>query len=254
MKQSTPLLETNGTTAIAPPLLEMTDVVAGYGPTPVLFGVNMTINEGDIACLLGRNGVGKTTLLRSVIGLNSLESGSISFAGRDITRAATYQRAREGIAYIPQGREIIPYLSVLDNLKMGLSASGKRARTKGNGVPSEIFDFFPMLNEHLNRQGGLLSGGQQQQLAIARGLMCEPKIMLLDEPTEGIQPSIVQEIEDTLRRINKEKGITIVVVEQKIEFARKLAQKFFIMKKGVIVEKGTTAQLSDSLLKEYLAV
>lgn len=254
MKQSTPLLEMNGTTAIAPPLLEMTDVVAGYGPTPVLFGVNMTINEGDIACLLGRNGVGKTTLLRSIIGLNALESGSISFAGRDITRAATYQRAREGIAYIPQGREIIPYLSVLDNLKMGLSASGKRARTKGNGVPSEIFEFFPMLNEHLNRQGGLLSGGQQQQLAIARGLMCEPKIMLLDEPTEGIQPSIVQEIEDTLRRINKEKGITIVVVEQKIEFARKLAQKFFIMKKGVIVEKGTTAQLSDSLLKEYLAV
>ncbi len=254
MKQSTPLLEMNGTTAIAPPLLEMTDVVAGYGQTPVLFGVNMTINEGDIACLLGRNGVGKTTLLRSVIGLNSLESGRISFAGKDITRAATYQRAREGIAYIPQGREIIPYLSVLDNLKMGLSASGKRARTKGSGVPSEIFDFFPMLNEHLNRQGGLLSGGQQQQLAIARGLMCEPKIMLLDEPTEGIQPSIVQEIEDTLRRINKEKGITIVVVEQKIEFARKLAQKFFIMKKGVIVEKGTTAQLSDSLLKEYLAV
>ena len=140
MKQSTPLLEMNGTTAIAPPLLEMTDVVAGYGPTPVLFGVNMTINEGDIACLLGRNGVGKTTLLRSVIGLNALESGSISFAGRDITRAATYQRAREGIAYIPQGREIIPYLSVLDNLKMGLSASGKRARTKGNGVPSEIFE------------------------------------------------------------------------------------------------------------------
>ncbi len=254
MKQSTPLLEMNGTTAIAPPLLEMTDVVAGYGPTPVLFGVNMTINEGDIACLLGRNGVGKTTLLRSVIGLNALESGSISFAGRDITRAATYQRAREGIAYIPQGREIIPYLSVLDNLKMGLSASGKRARTKGSGVPSEIFEFFPMLNEHLNRQGGLLSGGQQQQLAIARGLMCEPKIMLLDEPTEGIQPSIVQEIEDTLRRINKEKGITIVVVEQKIEFARKLAQKFFIMQKGVIVEKGTTAELSDSLLKEYLAV
>ncbi len=254
MKQSTPLLEMNGTTAIAPLLLEMTDVVAGYGPTPVLFGVNMAINEGDIACLLGRNGVGKTTLLRSIIGLNSLESGKISFAGRDITRAATYQRAREGIAYIPQGREIIPYLSVLDNLKMGLSASGKRARTKGSGVPSEIFDFFPMLNEHLNRQGGLLSGGQQQQLAIARGLMCEPKIMLLDEPTEGIQPSIVQEIEDTLRRINKEKGITIVVVEQKIEFARKLAQKFFIMKKGMIVEKGTTAELSDNLLTEYLAV
>jgi len=254
VKQSTPLLEKNGVQTTGQPLLEMNNVVAGYGPTPVLFDVNMTVNEGDIACLLGRNGVGKTTLLRSIIGLNPLDSGSISFTGTDISKAPTYQRARQGIAYIPQGREIIPYLSVLDNLKMGMSASGKKERSKGNGIPSEIFDFFPMLNEHLSRQGGLLSGGQQQQLAIARGLMCNPKIMLLDEPTEGIQPSIVQEIEDTLRRINQEKGITIVVVEQKIEFARKLAQKFFIMKKGSIVEKGTTEQLSDELLKKYLAV
>ena len=250
MKQSTPLLEKNGGQMAAQSLLQLDNVVAGYGPTPVLFGVDMTINEGDIACLLGRNGVGKTTLLRSIIGLNTPNRGSISFAGKDITKAPTYQRARQGIAYIPQGREIIPYLSVLDNLKMGFSASGR----KGNKIPSEIFDFFPMLNEHLDRQGGLLSGGQQQQLAIARGLMCNPKIMLLDEPTEGIQPSIVQEIEDTLRRINQEKGITILVVEQKIEFARKLAQKFFIMKKGEIVEKGTTNQLSDALLKRYLAV
>ena len=250
MKQSTPLLEKNGGQTAAQSLLQLDNVVAGYGPTPVLFGVDMTINEGDIACLLGRNGVGKTTLLRSIIGLNTPNRGSISFAGKDITKAPTYQRARQGIAYIPQGREIIPYLSVLDNLKMGFSASGR----KGNKIPSEIFDFFPMLNEHLDRQGGLLSGGQQQQLAIARGLMCNPKIMLLDEPTEGIQPSIVQEIEDTLRRINREKGITILVVEQKIEFARKLAQKFFIMKKGEIVEKGTTNQLSDALLKRYLAV
>ena len=254
MKQSTPLLEKDGNEMTAQPLLELHNVVAGYGPTPVLFGVDMVVNEGDIACLLGRNGVGKTTLLRSIIGLNTPNEGSISFAGKDITNAATYQRARQGIAYIPQGREIIPYLSVLDNLKMGLSASGKQARTKGNGIPNEIFEFFPMLNEHLDRQGGLLSGGQQQQLAIARGLMCNPKIMLLDEPTEGIQPSIVQEIEDTLRRINQEKGITIVVVEQKIEFARKLAQKFFIMKKGEIVEKGITSQLSDDLLQKYLAV
>lgn len=249
-----PLLEKNGNSTADQPLLALNNVVAGYGPTPVLFGVDMTVDEGDIVCLLGRNGVGKTTLLRSVIGLNALNSGSITFAGKDITKAPTYQRARQGIAYIPQGREIIPYLSVLDNLKMGLSASGKKSRTKGTGVPSEIFDFFPMLNEHLSRQGGLLSGGQQQQLAIARGLMCNPKIMLLDEPTEGIQPSIVQEIEDTLRRINQEKGITIVVVEQKIEFARKLAQKFFIMKKGEIVERGSTEQLTDSLLTQYLAV
>jgi urea transport system ATP-binding protein len=244
-----PLLEMNGST-VSQSLLDITNVTAGYGQTPVLFDVSMAVNKGDIVCLLGRNGVGKTTLLRSIIGLNKLTSGHISLEGRDVTKTPTYKRARQGIAYIPQGREIIPYLSVLDNLKMGFSASGK----KGNKIPSEIFDFFPMLGEHLKRQGGLLSGGQQQQLAIARGLMCNPKIMLLDEPTEGIQPSIVQEIEDTLRRINKEKGITVVVVEQKIEFARKLAKKFFIMEKGTIVEKGATDQLTDELLHRYLAV
>ncbi|MBX2865148.1 MAG: urea ABC transporter ATP-binding subunit UrtE [Leptolyngbyaceae cyanobacterium MAG.088] len=249
MKQLKPLPELNDIMT-AKTLLDMVNVTAGYGQTPVLFDVNMSVNQGEIVCLLGRNGVGKTTLLRSIIGLNPLTKGSISFDGADITKVPTYKRARKGIAYIPQGREIIPYLSVLDNLKMGFSASGK----KGNRIPSEIFDFFPMLQEHLNRQGGLLSGGQQQQLAIARGVMCNPKIMLLDEPTEGIQPSIVQEIEETLKRINQEKGITIIVVEQKIEFARKLAQKFFIMEKGAIVEKGITEQLTDSLLHRYLAV
>jgi urea transport system ATP-binding protein len=232
------------------PLLELTDVTVGYGQTPVLFDVNMIVNKGDIVCLLGRNGVGKTTLLRSIIGLNKPNKGSIMFNAGNITKAPTYQRARYGIAYIPQGREIIPYLSVLDNLKLGFAASGKSAKK----IPSEIFEFFPMLKEHLNRQGGLLSGGQQQQLAIARGLVCNPQIMLLDEPTEGIQPSIVQEIQDTLRRINEEKGITVVVVEQKIEFARSLAQNFFIMEKGAIVERGATSQLTDSLLQRYLAV
>ena len=249
MKQSTLLLEREDD-VVAKPLLEISNLTSGYGQTPVLFDVSLTITRGSIACLLGRNGVGKTTLLRNIIGLNKPTSGAIAFDGKDITKIPTFKRARQGIAYIPQGREIIPYLSVLDNLKMGFTASGK----KGNKIPSEIFDFFPMLSEHLSRQGGLLSGGQQQQLAIARGLMCNPKIMLLDEPTEGIQPSIVQEIEDTLRRINGEKGITIIVVEQKIEFARKLAQKFFIMEKGAIVERGKTHQLTDDLLHRYLAV
>lgn len=249
MKQSTLLREEDDVT-MAKPLLEMVNVTAGYGQTPVLFDVDLSVGEGQIACLLGRNGVGKTTLLRSIIGLNPLTSGSIFFNDADISKAPTYKRARRGIAYIPQGREIIPYLTVLDNLKMGFSASGRRAKR----IPAEIYNFFPMLKEHLQRQGGLLSGGQQQQLAIARGLICNPKIMLLDEPTEGIQPSIVQEIEDTLRRINVEKGITIIVVEQKIEFARKLAQKFFIMEKGAIVEKGKTDKLTDSLLHRYLAV
>lgn len=249
MKQSTLLLEKDEV-LISKPLLDMVKVTVGYSQTPVLFDVSLSINERDIVCLLGRNGVGKTTLLRSIIGLNPLTKGNIFFDTVDITRVPTYRRARRGIAYIPQGREIIPYLSVLDNLKMGFSATGRKAKR----IPSEIFDFFPMLYEHLNRQGGLLSGGQQQQLAIARGLMCEPKIMLLDEPTEGIQPSIVQEIEDTLKRINKEKGITIMVVEQKIAFAKQLAQRFFIMEKGEIVAKGKTNDLTDSLLHRYLAV
>lgn len=231
-------------------LLELSDVNVSYGQTPVLFGVNMTINKGDIACLLGRNGVGKTTLLRSVIGLNKVLSGNIVFDADEITKIPTYKRARYGIAYIPQGREIIPYLSVLDNLKLGMSAGQKKYRK----IPDEIFEFFPMLKQHLSRQGGLLSGGQQQQLAIARGLMSNPKMMLLDEPTEGIQPSIVQEIEDTLKRINREKGITLIVVEQKVDFAKQLAQKFFIMEKGAVVASGATDDLTDDLVHQYLAI
>lgn len=231
-------------------LLELSDVNVSYGQTPVLFGVNMTINKGDIACLLGRNGVGKTTLLRSVIGLNKVLSGNIVFDADEITKIPTYKRARYGIAYIPQGREIIPYLSVLDNLKLGMSAGQKKYRK----IPDEIFEFFPMLKQHLSRQGGLLSGGQQQQLAIARGLMSNPKMMLLDEPTEGIQPSIVQEIEDTLKRINREKGITLIVVEQKVDFAKQLAQKFFIMEKGAVVANGATDDLTDDLVHQYLAI
>jgi urea transport system ATP-binding protein len=231
-------------------LLELSDVTVSYDQTPVLFGVNMAIEQGEIACILGRNGVGKTTLLRSVIGLNKVLSGHIVFDSGEITKVPTFKRARNGIAYIPQGREIIPYLSVIDNLKLGMSA----AKKKLSKIPDEIFEFFPMLKQHLNRQGGLLSGGQQQQLAIARGLMSNPKIMLLDEPTEGIQPSIVQEIEATLRRINSEKGITVVVVEQKIDFARQLAQKFFIMEKGAIVASGDTADLTDTLVHRHLAV
>jgi urea transport system ATP-binding protein len=231
-------------------LLEVNDVTVSYGQTPVLFGANLAVNQGEIACILGRNGVGKTTLLRSIIGLNKVMSGNIVFDIQNITRLPIFKRARAGIAYIPQGREIIPYLSVLDNLKLGLSAGNKKL-TK---IPHEIFEFFPMLKQHLNRQGGLLSGGQQQQLAIARGLMSNPKIMLLDEPTEGIQPSIVQEIEETLKRINREKGITLIVVEHKVDFVRQIAHKFFIMEKGMVVVNGETAELTDDLFHKYLAV
>jgi urea transport system ATP-binding protein len=232
-------------------LLDLTDVTAGYGQTPVLFDVNMTVNRGDMVCLLGRNGVGKTTLLRSIVGLNKVSTGTIIFDADDITKAPTYKRSRYGIAYIPQGREIIPYLSVLDNLKLGLTAN---RNSKSRNILEEIFEFFPMLKQHLKRQGGLLSGGQQQQLAIARGLMSDPQIILLDEPTEGIQPSIVQEIEDTLKRINREKGITVMVVEQKIDFAKQLAERFFIMEKGSIMAQGNTSDLTDAIIHRYLAV
>lgn len=232
-------------------LLDVTDVTAGYGQTPVLFDVNMTVNRGEIVCLLGRNGVGKTTLLRSIVGLNKVNKGSIVFDADDITKAPTYKRSRYGIAYIPQGREIIPYLSVLDNLKLGLTAN---RNSKSRNIMEEMFEFFPMLKQHLKRQGGLLSGGQQQQLAIARGLMSDPQIILLDEPTEGIQPSIVQEIEDTLKRINREKGITVMVVEQKIDFAKQLAERFFIMEKGTIMAQGATSELTDAVVHRYLAV
>jgi urea transport system ATP-binding protein len=232
-------------------LLELTDVTAGYGQTPVLLNINMNVDKGDMVCILGRNGVGKTTLLRSIIGLNKVKTGTIVFDADDITKAPTYKRSRYGIAYIPQGREIIPYLSVLDNLKLGLTANRNK---KSASLMEEIFEFFPMMKQHLNRQGGLLSGGQQQQLAIARGLMSEPQMILLDEPTEGIQPSIVQEIEATLRRINTEKGITVMVVEQKIDFAKQLAQKFFMMEKGSVVAQGDTKELNDTLVHRYLAV
>lgn len=232
-------------------LLDLTDVTAGYGQTPVLFDVSMTVHRGEIVCLLGRNGVGKTTLLRSIVGLNKVNKGTIIFDADDITKVPTYKRTRYGIAYIPQGREIIPYLSVLDNLKLGLTAN---RNSKSRNILEEIFEFFPMLKEHLKRQGGLLSGGQQQQLAIARGLMSDPQIILLDEPTEGIQPSIVQEIETTLKRINREKGITVMVVEQKIDFAKQLAQRFFVMEKGSILAQGETSDLTDDLIHRYLAV
>lgn len=233
------------------PLLKLTDVTAGYGQTPVLLDINLEVDKGDMVCILGRNGVGKTTLLRSIIGLNKVNKGSIVFDADDITKAPTYKRSRYGIAYIPQGREIIPYLSVLDNLKLGLTANRNK---RSASLLEEIFEFFPMLKHHLKRQGGLLSGGQQQQLAIARGLMSDPQMILLDEPTEGIQPSIVQEIEATLRRINTEKGITVLVVEQKIDFAKQLAQKFFMMEKGVVVAQGDTQELDDTLVHRYLAV
>jgi urea transport system ATP-binding protein len=203
-------------------------------------------------CLIGRNGVGKTTLLKSIMGLLKPRSGNIVLDGRDITTIVPNKRARMGIGYVPQGREIIPRITVKDNLLLGLEAlpGGRKGK---NEIPEEIFQLFPVLKTMLSRMGGDLSGGQQQQLAIARALMGKPRLLVLDEPTEGIQPSIVLEIEAAIRRIIEATGISVLLVEQHLHFVRQ-ADKYYAMQKGGIVASGSTSDLSQEVIQRFLAV
>ncbi len=232
------------------PLLEVREIDTFYGASHILHSLSLSMERGAIECILGRNGVGKTTLLRSVIGLTPPRRGAIIFKGNDITRMRVNRRARLGIGYVPQGREIFPDISVIDNLRLGLVA-----RSDGmTRVPDEIFDFFPMLRQLADRQGGVLSGGEQQQLAIARALCSNPELLLLDEPTEGIQPSVVEEIERILRRIHQEKKLTILLVEQKLEFAKNVAQAFTIMVKGRVAREADVHSLTDEVVREYLTI
>jgi urea transport system ATP-binding protein len=232
------------------PFLEVREIDTFYGASHVLHSLSLSMERGAIECILGRNGVGKTTLLRSVIGLTPPRRGAIIFKGSDITRMRVNQRARLGIGYVPQGREIFPDISVIDNLRLGLVA-----RSDGmTRVPDEIFDFFPMLKPLVDRPGGLLSGGEQQQLAIARALCGNPELLLLDEPTEGIQPSVVEEIERILRRIHEEKKLTILLVEQKLDFAKNVAQEFTIMVKGRVAREADIRSLTDEVVREYLTI
>ena len=232
------------------PLLEVREIDTFYGASHILHSLSLSMERGTIECILGRNGVGKTTLLRSVIGLTPPRRGAIIFKGNDITRMRVNRRARLGIGYVPQGREIFPDISVIDNLRLGLVA-----RSDGmTRVPDEIFDFFPMLRQLADRQGGVLSGGEQQQLAIARALCSNPELLLLDEPTEGIQPSVVEEIERILRRIHAEKKLTILLVEQKLEFAKNVAQEFTIMVKGRVAREADIHSLTDDVVREYLTI
>jgi urea transport system ATP-binding protein len=223
----------------------------GYGDSQILWDVHLRVPEGQVVCLMGRNGVGKTTLLKSVMGLLAPQAGTISFDGQDITRVRPEQRARRGMGYVPQGREIFPQLTVRENLSLGLLA-------KKNGHHGEALDqvlqLFPALLGVLNRKGGFLSGGQQQQLAIARAWATEPKLLLLDEPTEGIQPSIIQEIEEIIARIKAQGQVTILLVEQYLEFAWRLADAFYMMEKGSIVAHGEIAELTEDVVKRYLTV
>ena len=221
-----------------------------YGESHTLWDVDLDVLSGTCTCLMGRNGVGKTTLLKSIMGLLPVSSGSVFFDGNELADKPAELRARKGIGYVPQGREIFTQLSVEENLQVALLA-----REDGlNEIPELIFETFPVLKQMLNRRGGDLSGGQQQQLAIGRALTLNPKILILDEPTEGIQPNIVHQIGDIITFLNKEKGITILLVEQKLPFARRVAQNFCILDKGRNVAADLIENLDDKIVKEFLTV
>jgi urea transport system ATP-binding protein len=221
-----------------------------YGGSHTLWDVDLSVPPGSRMCLMGRNGMGKTTLLKCIMGLQAVSSGGIAFDGSDLVKYPAEQRARLGIGYVPQGREIFSHLTVEENLRVGLGV-----RKNGpSAIPSRIYDLFPVLKQMLNRRGGDLSGGQQQQLAIGRALVLEPKLLILDEPTEGIQPNIVHEIGDIVLRLNKEEGLTVLLVEQKLPFARRVASEFCILDKGRRVAAGSIGDLTDEVVREHLSV
>ena len=233
-------------------MLNARGISAAYGKSRVLEGVNLTIAPSESVCLLGRNGVGKTTLLRTIIGHHPVSSGSITFLNEDLTRRPAYLRARRGIGYVPQGRGIFPHLTVDENLRLGAAASSK---LKGNeSIPSHIFELFPVLSRVGQRRGGVLSGGEQQQLAIARAMVSQPKLLILDEPTEGIQPSIVQQIEESLREIRTRLKVAILLVEQYLDFAWSIADRFYVMRRGQIVLEGNPRESDPSSVHHLLTV
>lgn len=231
-------------------MLEVNAVSVSYGKSRIVNNVSFAVDSSEKLAILGRNGVGKTTLLKSLIGLLPMQTGTLRLGDRNLTAMKAYERACNGISYVPQGREIIPNLTVQENLELGALAHTRAVRER----MAEVFDYFPILPEHLHRKGGVLSGGQQQQLAIARALMSHPKALLLDEPTEGIQPNVVAEIGNILKRIHKTLQIPIIIVEQNLKFARRLADRFLIIQKGEIVAGGAMETLSDELIHRYLAV
>ena len=232
-------------------MLHISDLNVYYGESHILRNVDLNINAGEMVCLIGRNGVGKTTLLKTLMGILKPRAGAINYEQQNLINKTSDQRARLGLGYVPQGRDIIPRLTVKENLILGLEALP--TRRKNATIPEEIFDLFPVLKTMLSRMGGDLSGGQQQQLAIARALVGEPKLLILDEPTEGIQPSIILEIEAAVRRIVASKGIAVLLVEQHLHFVRQ-ADRYYAMQKGGIVASGFTSELSQEVIQRFLAV
>ena len=231
-------------------MLSVNGINSFYGTSHILHGISLELADGGMFSVLGRNGAGKSTLLRSIIGLNAPRSGEIRFDGADITRLKSHERARLGIGYVPQGREIIPDLTVLENLQLALIGIGR----KDDGLPRFVFEYFPALKSLTERKGGVLSGGQQQQLAIARALVQEPKVLLLDEPTEGLQPSVVEEIDNIIKRIHSERNCAILLVEQNLQFVRDITQQFAILETGHIVAAGDIGELTDEVVRRHLSV
>ncbi|MCZ8045510.1 MAG: urea ABC transporter ATP-binding subunit UrtE [Microcystis aeruginosa K13-05] len=232
-------------------MLHISDLNVYYGESHILRNVDLNIYAGEMVCLIGRNGVGKTTLLKTLMGILKPRAGTINYEQENLINKTSDQRARLGLGYVPQGRDIIPRLTVKENLILGLEALP--TKRKNATIPEEIFDLFPVLKTMLSRMGGDLSGGQQQQLAIARALVGEPKLLILDEPTEGIQPSIILEIEAAVRRIVASKGIAVLLVEQHLHFVRQ-ADRYYAMQKGGIVASGFTSELSQEVIQRFLAV
>lgn len=231
-------------------MLRVIDVDSYFGQSRILHGLTLDVKRGEFVAILGRNGTGKTTLLKTLMGLTDRQTGKIVFNDRDLSRFPTYRRARAGIAYVPQGREIIAEFSVRENILMGAFARWDGRRV----VPELVHELFPYLSDNPDRPGGLLSGGQQQQLAIARALAAEPSILLLDEPTEGIQPNLVEEIEEVVIRLNRSAHLTIILVEQNLSFARRAADRFAILEKGHVVAAGPMINLSDDVIHRHLAI
>jgi urea transport system ATP-binding protein len=231
-------------------MLNVEKVDLFYGAAQALRGVSLSAARGEVTCVLGRNGVGKTTLLRAIIGQHDVRAGRIEFQGEDVTALAPHRRARRGIAYVPQGREIFPLLTVRENLETGF-ASLPRARQT---IPDDVFSLFPVLKDVLRRRGGDLSGGQQQQLAIARALIMRPKLIVLDEPTEGIQPSIIAQIGKAIDYLRRSGEIAILLVEQYFDFAKELADKFIVMERGEVVLSGSGADMGDPAVRRLMTV
>jgi urea transport system ATP-binding protein len=231
-------------------VLTVESLSQAYGGSRTLWNVDLNVARGSRTCLMGRNGMGKSTLLKCIMGLESALGGSLVFDGTPLSGLPTEARARLGIGYVPQGREIFPQLTVEENLRIGLGVRPDGPRT----VPARVFELFPVLRKMLRRRGGDLSGGQQQQLAIGRALVLQPSLLILDEPTEGIQPNLVHEIGDVLLRLNRDEGLTVLLVEQKLPFARRVASEFCILDKGRGVARGPISDLTDDVVRSHLSV